>query len=387
MTKEEIQALSPYATDKERTYLLAIESYGSFSKAAEAAEVNQRTLERALQRIRKRAAAKDPKQHTHKAPIDYRLRGASTLLDGSGNVLQQWVKTERDKASPEEWIALFKEALETADLPRAIISKAPGFDFMPDLLAIYPWGDPHFGMHAWGKEAGQDYNLEIAERGHKAATDYLVSVMQPAETALFINLGDASHANTSAAMTAAGTRVDVDSRWGKVQLVLVRCLIYAIKKYLTKHKTVHVINAPGNHDPDVATYLNICLALYFENEPRVIVDTSPSTRLYLEFGANLVGATHGNGAKAKDLPAVMAVERREAWGRTRNRYWYTGHIHHEMKREYGGAIVESFNTWAPQDAWHAGQGYMARQAMVADTMHREHGRVSRFETNPLALGL
>jgi hypothetical protein len=89
--------------------------------------------------------------------------------------------------------------------------------------------------------------------------------------------------------------------------------------------------------------------------------------------------THGHRVKARELVGVMATDMAEAWGRTKHRMWYTGHVHHESVKEFPGCVVESFRTLAAKDAWHHAQGYRARRGAVADVWHRTRGKILRHE--------
>ena len=150
-----------------------------------------------------------------------------------------------------------------------------------------------------------------------------------------------------------------------------------IDKALEKHATVQVINEIGNHDDQTAVVLSLCLAQFYENNPRVVVDTSPAHFHWLRFGRCLIGVTHGNNTKPDRLPGIMAADRPQDWGETAHRYWYTGHVHHDSLKEYPGCTVETFRTLAARDAWHHMSGYRAGRDMKADVLHREHGRINR----------
>jgi hypothetical protein len=245
-----------------------------------------------------------------------------------------------------------------------------------DLLCVYPMGDPHIGMFAWAKETGADFDLSIAEMQLVEATRQLVSLAPPAETGMVINLGDMVHADNYDNNTAAGTRLDVDTRWPKVVGVALKIMRLLVDLALTKHRKVIVVSKAGNHDKHTGMLIAIALAMYYENNPRVEVDTSPDVFSYRRFGKNLIGVTHGNTVKPADLPNVMACDRANDWGETKHRYWYTGHVHHESRKEYAGCIVETFRTLAPRDAWHHASGYRSGQDMKLHVLHAEHGRVN-----------
>ncbi len=325
----------------------------------------------------KAVARKDPSKHTHGAPAGYVLRGVSTLTHTENGELQ-WVKTTREQEQAQLLLEAFREALALAPIPARAKTKAPK-TLDKDLLAVYPMGDPHFGMLAWPEETGNDFNLQIAREHLTEATRRLVALMPAAEQALLINLGDMAHADGPNAMTTKGTRVDVDGRYGKMLRVIVDTLVVCINELLTKHKTVRVENVPGNHDDQTTVVMAMCLREHYRNEPRVLIGNGVSAFYWLEFGASLLGMTHGHRVKARELVGVMATDQAPAWGRTVHRMWYTGHVHHESVKEFPGCIVESFRTLAAKDAWHHASGYRARRGMVADVWHRTRGKILRHE--------
>ncbi len=327
------------------------------------------------------AALKDPKVHAREAPPGYRLKGVSTLLDAAGEVVQTWVKTAQEPDPAQATLQAFREAVELEPLPRAAPVEGPGEGTTRhDRLTVYPLGDPHFGMLSWPDETGEDFNLQIARANLMEATGRLVSMAPPTTEALIVNLGDFLHADNYESKTArSGNALDVDSRWSKVLRVSVWTLIEMVRQALTKHASVKVIHAKGNHDDTSAYMLAVCMAAHFMDEPRVEIEESPGAFHYHEFGVNLIGVTHGHTVKAAQLPLLMAADKPEAWGRTRFRYWLTGHVHHESVKEHAGATVETFNTLAAKDAWHHGQGYRARRSMKCDVYDHRWGRVLRHE--------
>jgi hypothetical protein len=371
-------SLLPYANEHQTKVLKACIEHGSARKAAKALGINNRTVDRIVERLKMRAAARDPKLHAHQAPPGYTLRGASTLLDANGEVVQTWVKTAKETQSASELLEVFRSAIEDAPLRAKTLVPGPKL-LDKDLLAVYPMGDPHLGMLAWRIETGEDFDVKIAERNLCAATERLVALAPPAHTALLINVGDFFHSDNSSGTTTAGTRVDTDSRWSKVLQIGINTMIRCIDCALEKHAEVVVINEIGNHDAHTAIMLSVCLAHHYRNNPRVKIDVSPSKFHWYEFGLNLIGVTHGDTCKAEKLPGVMATDRAEAWGRTKFRRFYTGHVHHESVKEFPGCTVETMRTLASKDAWHAGQGYRSGRSMVCDVHHRTRGRILRHE--------
>jgi hypothetical protein len=150
-----------------------------------------------------------------------------------------------------------------------------------------------------------------------------------------------------------------------------------IETALTRHETVEVINAIGNHDEVLSMALSIMLANVYENEPRVIVHDAPTRRHYVRHGKVLIGVTHGDRTKDSDLPGIMAAEKAEDWGQTRHRYFYRGHHHHDTRMEYNGCMVEQFRTLAPGDAYAVGGGWLSGRDMKLIVHHADYGEVAR----------
>lgn len=313
---------------------------------------------------------------TRTVPDGYSVKGVSTYYNAEGKPAGQWVKSSVDRERMEEIMREFVTELCQEAKGRSPKIKPPKF-VNSDLLTVYPIGDQHHGMYADPTETGDAYDAKISVHRLESAFDHLVALAPSSENALLINLGDFLHGNDSTNETEHGNRLDVDTRFGKVlhsgAMALVRCVL----KLLAKHQTVHVWNVRGNHDRDAALALAMAMSFYFHNEPRVIVDIGAGLYKYHRFGNVLIGSHHGHGAKAQDLPLIMAEDRKADWGVTDHRVWHCGHIHHLTRRDYVGCTVETHRTLAGTDAWHAGQGYRSKKDMNAIVYHIKHGEIQR----------
>lgn len=378
------ERLKEWATQKQCEYIDAVNEHRSMRAAARALGVNFGTIRASIKLAEKKAAifGYSPKHDLIKpAAPGFRIKGHSTAYDhrkpGAPAIIQ-WVKTEKDAAEQEAAIREFVNWLiEDARGKSPAIQQPALVD--EDVLVVYPMGDPHFGMYAWSEEAGDDFDLNQAESLTRGAIDRLVSSAPSGSTGLLINLGDFFHADDSTGRTpSSGHSLDVDTRHAKVLQVGLRSMVHAIKRMLTRHQEVIVWMMAGNHDPHASYALALCISAFFENEPRVQVNLSPSLYKYLRFGKVLIGAHHGHGARMADLPGIMAHDRAVDWGATTHRYWYCGHVHHKNRdKEHPGVIVETFRTLAPRDAWHAGQGYRAGRDMHMIVLHKEFGEILR----------
>jgi hypothetical protein len=315
-------------------------------------------------------------QMVHPAAPGFNVKGTSTLYREDGTVAAQWVKTTADAQAREAALVAAVEAM-AADLPRVRARKAKGA-WRTDLLTVYPIGDPHLGMLSWPDETGEDWNLDIARQVHADAMAALVEAAPRTETAVVVNLGDALHFDSMEAKTPrSGHLLDADGRYAKIIDVAITTMRQCIESALAKHKRVHVICVPGNHDETGGLWLARLLAIAYEREPRVTVDTSPGVFAYYRFGKVLLGVHHGHTCKPDKLPGVMAADRAKDWGEAEHRHWLTGHVHHESRKEYAGVTVESFGTLAARDAYATNGGWRSGRSMQAIVYHVEHGEVAR----------
>ncbi len=254
-----------------------------------------------------------------------------------------------------------------------------------ELLAGYPIGDHHFGMYAWARETGGSYDTDIAKELLAEAVDCLVASAPSAKTALLCNLGDYLHGDDSQNRTRGhGHQLDMDTRYPRVTRIAAFGLAHTVERLLQKHEFVRVVNCRGNHDDDSASWLSTVLMAYFRNEPRVQVDDSPGIFQFYQFGANMIGMTHGHTIKLADLPQAMAAIEPEMWGATKYRVGWTGHVHHAQTvtaKENRGAVCESFGVLPPNDKYTASLGYTANREMHGITFKKSGGILTRTTFN------
>ncbi len=356
--------------------IAALREHGGKAKAAKALGINIRTLQRRLPTLARRGWSPEHDM-TRTVPDGFHVRGTSTLYDENGKPRLQWVKSNIDHERQAELQQAVIGALqqEVKGLARPVATPR---ERLAESLSAYCIGDAHFGLYAWAEEAGEDFDTAIASRDLRAAIDLLVAGAPASETGYLVDVGDFLHADSRVAATpASGNPLDVDSRFPKVVRIAVDALRYCIGRMLEKHKRVEVFITPGNHNPNAAGWLAMVLSAYYDREPRVRVETSPGKYYYRRHGACLIGITHGDKTKMADLPSIMASDRAEDWGRTKHRYWWTGHIHHTRHQEFRGCFVESFNTLAASDAWHHESGYRSARQMQRLDLDAEQGIYSR----------
>lgn len=316
--------------------------------------------------------------HREALPPGHLISGLSTLFGADGEIKAQWAKTKL--AQKEQWDAFWSACDEHVKLYRGVAEPLPSPDeTAEDLCALYPLGDPHIGMLSWRQETGEDWDLKLAGSAFANGLDALVSRTPAAKVAYLINVGDFFHAEGDAQVTPrGGHKLDVDSRKAKVARLGFNLMRRMIDRLLQRHERVFVVNARGNHDPEMALMLALWLEAVYEREPRVTVLGAENPYIYMTFGTSLIGVHHGDGAKMEALPQIMATDKAEDWGAARFRYWITGHIHHQTRKEFPGCVVESFRTMAARDYWHHHRGYRSGRSLESIVLHLEYGEFARF---------
>jgi len=308
-------------------------------------------------------------------PDGHRVHRVSTLIDAAtGESKLQWIKTSAVNDERAGWLDAIRDM--GGELPRVEPSEAPAHSD-DDLLVVLPVGDPHVGLLGWREDAGEDFDMTIAERNLVAAFKRLIDLAPSAAQALLIFIGDNTHVDGQFNTTTAGTRQDADSRTVKMARTIIRICRRAIDLSLAKFGRARMIVERGNHDELISAMVALALSLAYENEPRVEIDVSPEMYHWFRFGSVLIGTHHGDKAKPMDLLGVMAVDRAADWSETKHRRFYCGHLHHQIVKEVPGLIVEYLPTLAGSDAWHRSMGYRSQRAMYMDVFHRDEGHKTR----------
>ena len=381
--------LSEFAiTDRQREICGLIDAGKSQTQVANQLGVHGKTVYQAVRACRRRAALKghSPEHDmTHVCPDTHYVKGTSTLYGAEGEQKLQWVKTAVDAEKMLEFARELAESICTSLKPTKP-QAGPKKRLDSGQLAVYPIGDAHIGLYCWKEDSEEDYDLELAQRLMGSGFSRILASTPDTQEALIVNLGDWYHADSQDGVTKrSGNRLDTDTRWAKVLRTGVYVLRSMIDEALKKHKYVHVINEIGNHDDHSAVMLSTVLEAYYAKEKRLTVDTSPSSFHWYEFGQNLIGVHHGHQCKPEQLYKVMAEDRREAFGRCRNRYWYIGHVHNARRQDVGGVVVESFRTLIPRDAYLQGAGYRSGRDICSIVLDKEHGEMFRATVNVEAL--
>ncbi len=300
-----------------------------------------------------------------------------------GEVKQQWIRTDTEA---EDVIAKVKDAVEI--LSQEIVGRSgigpAEFHGTDGLLSLYPITDLHVGMMAWGKETGEDQDLQIVEQ---LATETAIRVIrsQPnSKRAIVAFMGDYFHSDDDDNVTSrSGNSLDCDGRIDKTFGVGIRLAKKIIEQVAAKHSDVLVIILPGNHDEYLSMALKHVMMAYYSDSDRVTVMNTHGVFGYVEFGATLLAFHHGHTAKPDRMFQVVANDQREAWGRVKLCHVITGHVHHQSCIDVGMCKIESFRTMCAKDAYAAAGGWRSPRTLYGITYDIDGGEIGRTQQNIL----
>jgi len=317
------------------------------------------------------------------------LNSCETLKVDPTSVKHLWKKTKKESVFIKN--PLFVTPLEKTyfDLRDTILEDLKGFtpkyeyiqrETLKDahLLVVDP-ADVHIGKLARAFETGEEYNSQIAV---KRVLEGVAGILKKSkgfniDKILFIGGNDILHIDTPKRQTTSGTPQDTDGMWYDNFLIAKQLYIDVLQRLLSV-ADVHFTFNPSNHDYTNGFFLADVIQTYFKDCKNITFDCDISHRKYYKYHTNLIGTTHGDGAKQQDLPLLMAHESKD-WSETKHRYIYTHHIHHKVAKDYIGVTVESLRSPSGADSWHDRNGYKGAPKAVEGFLHsKENGQIARL---------
>lgn len=247
------------------------------------------------------------------------------------------------------------------------------------LLVVDP-ADIHIGKLCSAFEVGEAYDNQIAV---KRVLNGVKGIIDKArgyhiDKVVLVIGNDILHIDSPKRTTTSGTPQDTDGMW-HTNFLIAKQMYVDVIEVLMSIADVHVIYNPSNHDYTHGFFLAQVIQTYFRESKNVTFDVSISHRKGFIYGKNLIGTTHGDGAKQGDLPLLMAQEFPIEWSKTKHRYIYIHHIHHKISKDYVGVTLESLRSPSGTDSWHHRNGYEHAPKAVEGFIHsKEHGQVARL---------
>ena len=246
------------------------------------------------------------------------------------------------------------------------------------LLLVDP-ADIHVGKLAQSFETGEDYDNQIAVQRVKEGVEGIIEKTKgfSIDKVLFIGGNDILHIDTPKRTTTSGTPQDTDGMW-HTNFLIAKELYIDVLKRLIEVADVHFIYNPSNHDYTNGFFLADVIKTYFKDCKNITFDCDIRHRKYFRYHTNLIGTSHGDGAKTQDLPLLMAQESKD-WSDTKHRYVYTHHVHHKNAKDFIGVTVESLRSCSSADGWHSRNGYQHAPKAIEGFLHsKEHGQIARI---------
>jgi hypothetical protein len=318
----------------------------------------------------------------YEMPEGFTLKRDSAYLDGEGRRIGGWKISEPTK---ERQLAAMRAAVQAflEQIPDAEPVTPPAYT-NAKLLNQYTVTDMHFGSLAWHEETGDaDYDLAIAE---KLWMDWFTAAIQlspRAKRAVFAQIGDLLHHDSHESVTPTHRHIiDSDSRLQKVIRTVIRCLRKTIRMLLEKHEHVHIIMADANHDPASEAWLREMFAAFYEDEPRITVEQSADTYYAVEHGKVSLFYHHSHRRTGEKLAATLAGKFREIYGRTKVSYAHTGHRHSDALTPTDVMKVEQHETLAARSSYEAHGGWLSGRSAKVITYHEDYGEVFRSILTP-----
>jgi len=246
------------------------------------------------------------------------------------------------------------------------------------LLVVDP-ADIHIGKLCEAFETGEDYNCQVAVKRVREGVQGIINKAKGfnIDKILFIGGNDILHVDTPTRTTTGGTPQDTDGNWYS-NFLTAKKLYVEILEMLLPIADVHFTFNPSNHDYMSGFFLADVIQTWFKDSKNITFDCSIAHRKGFLYGKNLIGTTHGDGAKQQDLPLLMAAEFPLEWSLTKHRYIYSHHVHHKSSRDYIGITVESLRSPSGSDSWHHKKGYLSIKAVEGFIHHKEFGQVARL---------
>ena len=246
-------------------------------------------------------------------------------------------------------------------------------------LLVIDIADLHIGKLATAFETGEDYNSQIAV---KRAKDGLQGILNKSEgfyidKVLFVAGNDILHTDNTKRTTTAGTPQDTDGMWYD-NFIMAKNLYIELLEQLMNFADVEVVYNPSNHDFTHGFFLMQLIEAHFANST-INFNVNLLHRKAFKYGNNLIGTTHGDGAKIENLPLLLATEFPILWSKTKHRYIYSHHVHHKTSKDFIGVTFETLRSPSSSDSWHHKNGYTGvPKAVEGYIHHKEFGQIARL---------
>lgn len=372
--------LMQFASVRQLEFLEAIEKYGSMRSASRELKLTESTVRRSIKALKRKAAVQGySPEHgwTHPVPSTHVAKGVSTYFPQTETTPAAWVKADLRQEAYNELvqaaISAFVEGVQPIEAP-----EAPR-DYSTDVIPWIQIGDAHVGMLAHAAETGENFDIKIAERELCGSIAMLIDECPPCERIVINDLGDGTHYDNMAAVTAAsGHALDADGRLPKMVRAYSRIMRFVVERALTKARFVDVIINQGNHSRVNDTWMPEVLDAAYGHTGRVHVLPNDNVFIPYRMGNTLVMVHHSDKCPPARLVGVMTTDYRKDFGETEFHYIDIGHVHHHfVSKEHPSVVIESWNHQAASDKWAHDAGYRSRKSISVVLRSKTYGDIGR----------
>lgn len=252
-------------------------------------------------------------------------------------------------------------------------------------LLVIDIADLHINKYATTELTGGEYNSKLAV---ERAVEGTKGLLQKAggfniDKILFVIGNDVLNTDNLLNQTSKGTPQDTDLHWLNAFKIAVKCYTKCIELCVSV-ADVDIVHCTSNHDFMSGCFLAQTMKAYFRLSKNITFDVGASYRKYYEYHNNMIELEHGDKGKAADLPLLIAQSQPKMWARTKFRYCYLHHVHHQDKKQYQsskdyiGVNVTYLRSPSSADIWHADSSYLNMVAVEAFIHSKENGRVSHL---------
>jgi hypothetical protein len=387
----------------------ALAQHGTVTKAAKALGLSRSTFTHRLNTLQRYRDAPEGQR----GAIDAAALDASTAshgwikTDGDGNIIGHSTFWKAQAQSLEDVTEALREGLEAIAPGQYAAIPLERPDPLGALL-VMDFADVHIGKLCVSTETGYEYSRDVAVTRMLQGTKALLRKASGHGIArVLVVLGnDILHIDTAKRQTTSGTPQDTDGSIHQMYQDAQRAYVAVIEACAADYH-VDLIYCPSNHDWLMGWALANSIGIWFSQHPNVTVspyNLSEEHRKYYRFGGNLIGLTHGDGAREADLYPLMMTEARSHVSACAHRYWYLHHYHHKIRKAQGvrphdrekdhigltvvksgvttqegdNVQIEYVRSPSPPDGWHNRNGYVNRQAVECFIHDPHDGQNARF---------
>lgn len=245
-------------------------------------------------------------------------------------------------------------------------------------------------LHPTDMHIGSDSSLGIEKQAIEAISKVMVAA-KPFNISQIVltSGGDLLHFDNPNVTTTKGTHIQSDG--SSLEEIYDRALRFYVTviENLAKDYPLHFVSITANHDDTTNLLLSKAIQAWFRKHPNVTFHVSDEEVKSYQWGETMLSWYHGHRIVDNQLPMVIAQTAAEIWGKTRYRYAFLGHLHHNKRltyqsaKEMAGLQLEWLKSVGKPDHWHKQNGFMSLPAVQSFIFSKKTGEVARFTNHML----